>query len=157
MTIFTAGYEGLTLDALLQYLAAAGVATVVDVRDMPLSRKPGFSKSALAAALTAAGIQYLHVKALGCPKPIRDRHRQDGDWQRYTRSFMAHMRRQSAALQELALLSEANSVALLCYERDPGQCHRAYVARAIATITGAQIAHIGAAGVIPDRATAAAA
>ncbi len=74
MKLYTFGYEGLDLDAFLARLGAAGVCQVVDVRELPLSRKKGFSKRALAAALAAHDIEYLHMPALGCPKPIRARY-----------------------------------------------------------------------------------
>ena len=72
MTIFTIGYEATTMDAFLAALKAAGVERVIDVRALPLSRRPGFSKSSLAATLNDAGIEYVHLKALGTPKPGRD-------------------------------------------------------------------------------------
>ena len=72
MKIYTVGYEGLTLEEFLQRLQRAWVQIVVDVRDVALSRKRGFSKTALAAALRDAGMEYLHIRSLGCPKPIRD-------------------------------------------------------------------------------------
>jgi len=64
------------------------VKTVVDVRELPVSRKKGFSKSAFCAALSAHGIAYLHMPALGCPKPIRNPYKVDGNWQTYTREFL---------------------------------------------------------------------
>ncbi|MEY2953224.1 MAG: hypothetical protein RLZZ401_1311 [Pseudomonadota bacterium] len=86
-TLFTLGYEGLTIDAFIARLQAAQVQTVVDVRELPLSRKKGFSKSAFCAALSAHGVAYLHAPALGCPKPIRNQYKADGNWQTYTREF----------------------------------------------------------------------
>ena len=68
--IFTLGYEGFYLQKFIEQLQDAGVQTVVDVRANPLSRKPGFSKRAFAAALNEAGITYVHTSALGCPKPV---------------------------------------------------------------------------------------
>ena len=70
-TLFTLGYEGLTLEAFIARLQVAQVKTVVDVRELPLSRKKGFSKSAFCAALSAPGIAYLHAPALGCQKWLR--------------------------------------------------------------------------------------
>ena len=78
-TLFTLGYEGLTIEAFIARLQAAQVKTVVDVRELPLSRKKGFSKSAFCAALSAHGIAYLHAPALGCPKPIRNQYKADGN------------------------------------------------------------------------------
>lgn len=86
-SLFTLGYEGLTIEAFIARLQAAQVKTVVDVRKLPLSRKKGFSKTAFCAALSAHGIAYLHAPALGCPKPIRNQYKADGNWQTYTRDF----------------------------------------------------------------------
>ena len=143
MTIFTIGYEGVSLDSFLCRLTDAGVGVVVDVRDMPLSRKPGFSKTALSASLERSGIGYRHVRELGCPKPIRDRYRADGDWDSYTEAYMEHMRGQQHALGDLSRLCATAPAALLCYEADPNQCHRTYVARAVARLTNGVVAHIG--------------
>ena len=157
MNIYTVGYEGLALEEFLLQLRRARVKTIVDVRDVPLSRKRGFSKTALAAALDGAGIEYLHVRSLGCPKAIRDEYRSNRDWGAYTAAFMKHLRKQAAAVSELANLCESRTAALLCYEADAGFCHRTYVARAAAAVSGSSVFHIGAAGVTPDRAIAAAA
>ncbi|MGH8291168.1 MAG: DUF488 family protein [Steroidobacteraceae bacterium] len=151
VNIYTVGYEGLGLEDFLRQLRSAGVQIVVDVRDVPLSRKPGFSKTALAGALQATGIEYLHIRSLGCPKPIRDHYRADRDWRAYTAAFMKHLRQQSRAVSELAALCEERTAALLCYEADAGFCHRTYVARAVAAISGGSILHIGAARITPDR------
>ncbi|MDR6850865.1 uncharacterized protein (DUF488 family) [Sphingomonas sp. BE123] len=70
--VFTIGYEGATIASFLAALEQAGVRQVIDVRQLPLSRRPGFSKSSLAAALAERGIGYVHLKALGTPKPGRD-------------------------------------------------------------------------------------
>jgi uncharacterized protein (DUF488 family) len=64
------------------------VKTIVDGRELPLSRKKGFSKSTFCAALSAHGIAYLHMPALGCPKPIRNQYKADGNWHAYTREFL---------------------------------------------------------------------
>ena len=79
MKIFTIGYEGVTMDEFLAALKGAGVEQVIDVRALPLSRRPGFSKNILAATLKDNGIGYVHLKALGTPKPGRDAAKK-GDW-----------------------------------------------------------------------------
>jgi uncharacterized protein (DUF488 family) len=157
MNIYTVGYEGLALEEFLLQLRRARVHTIVDVRDVPLSRKRGFSKTTLAAALDGAGMKYLHVHSLGCPKSIRDQYRMNRDWGAYTAAFRKHLRKQATAVSELANVCESRTVALLCYEADAGFCHRTYVARAAAAISGGSVFHIGATGVTPDRAIAAAA
>jgi uncharacterized protein (DUF488 family) len=150
MIIFTIGYQGRSLEQFLAELRAAGVRRLVDVRDAPISRKPGFSKSALAAGSGAAGIADTHVRALGCPKPIRDAFKEGHDWDRYTRAYLEHMRQRQPALAELAALSAAEPTALLCYEADFNRCHRTYVARAVAERSGALVRHITASGIVED-------
>ena len=80
MTLFNIGYEGRSLDDFIAALRAAGVTLLADVRDAPISRKPGFSKNALANALQEQGIAYRHIRALGCPKPVRDAWKEDHGW-----------------------------------------------------------------------------
>jgi uncharacterized protein (DUF488 family) len=150
VTIYTISYEGRSLQKLLADLQSAGVRLLADVRENPFSRKPGFSKNALAEALREVGIAYRHIRPLGCPRPIRDQYRKDGDWQRYTRDFMAHLRQQQPALEELVGLTNAQPAALLCYEADFNRCHRTYVARAAAELSAAGICHITADGLVAD-------
>ncbi len=156
VTIFTASYEGRSLEEFLANLRAKGVRLVADVREAPISRKPGFSKSALTAALERAGIAYCHIRALGCPKPVRDAYREDRDWVRYTRSYLKHLGRQQEAIQELVAMTKAQPTALLCYEADFNRCHRTYVARAVAEQTGSSVCHITAAGLVTEAAERAA-
>ena len=118
MTLFTLGYEGLDLAAFAALLARHGVETVVDVRQLPLSRKPGFSKQALRHELQQAGFGYTHIGALGCPRPVRDAYKHDRDWARYTEGFMRHLGQQQSAIGELAALARTTRCALLCLEAD---------------------------------------
>jgi uncharacterized protein (DUF488 family) len=125
MTIYTIGYEGVTMDAFIATLQAAGVERVIDVRALPLSRRPGFSKSTLAASLREAGIDYVHLKSLGTPKRGRDAAKK-GDVVTLRAVYgdqLALPEAQAAAAQMRALAAERPS-ALLCYERDPCHCHR---------------------------------
>jgi uncharacterized protein (DUF488 family) len=145
-TLFTIGYEGAALDQCIATLKAAGVELVVDVREAPWSRKPGFSKGALAAALAEAGLGYLHIRALGTPKPGRVAAR-SGDVAGMERIFHAHMagaEAQAGLAQALATAHERPSC-LLCYERDPRHCHRSIVADAMAAQAPLEIVNL-----VPD-------
>ena len=125
MKIFTVGYEGVTMDAFLATLTGAGVERLIDVRALPLSRRPGFSKSTLAASLREVGIEYVHLKALGTPKAGRDAARK-GDVATLTQVYAGQLElpeAQAQAARMRALAAEKPSV-LLCYERDPCHCHR---------------------------------
>lgn len=145
MSIFTIGYEGLDLAAFTALLARHGIETVVDVRELPLSRKKGFSKQALRHGLEQAGIGYVHFQTLGCPRPVRDGYRQDKDWARYTDGFMRHLGSQQAAVAEVAELAQGRRCALLCYEADYNFCHRSMVAEAVRRHGGMGVQHITAA------------
>jgi len=125
MKIFTIGYEGATMAEFLAALTGAGVERVIDVRALPLSRRPGFSKSTLAASLAEVGIGYVHLKALGTPKPGRDAAKR-GDRATLEAVYAGQLNlpeAQAQAAQMLELAAEKPS-ALLCFERDPGMCHR---------------------------------
>jgi uncharacterized protein (DUF488 family) len=150
VNVYAASYEGRSLDEFLTDLRERGVQLVADVREAPISRKPGFSKTSLATALESAGISYCHIRALGCPKPVRDAYRQDGDWARYTSAFLEHLDRQQPAIHELVALSQKTPTALLCYEADFNRCHRTYVARAVAEMSGATVCHITSSGLVND-------
>ena len=152
MIIYTASYEGRSLDAFLAALRESGVQLVADVREAPISRKPGFSKTALASALEQAGISYCHIRALGCPKPVRDAYREDGDWAGYTKAFLKHLNQQQPAIKDLVALVTKTPTALLCYEADFNRCHRTYVARAVAKKSGFMVSHITASGLVEDAA-----
>lgn len=142
MVIFTIGYEGRTIGSFMSSLRAYGVETVVDVRQNPISRKPGFSKRSLAAALKMSDIDYVHLASLGCPRPVRDRYRDDGNWTRYTSGFMAYLATQGLAVAELSHMVASSDCALLCFEADYRLCHRSMVADAVRNHCGAEIVHI---------------
>lgn len=130
MTIFTIGYEGTTMEAFLATLKAAGVEQVIDVRALPLSRRPGFSKNILAATLADAGIGYVHLKALGTPKPGRDAAKR-GDWRTMERIYADQLElpEAQAAAAQLRDLAADKISAVLCFEHDPRHCHRAMLLR----------------------------
>ncbi|MBX6368129.1 MAG: DUF488 domain-containing protein [Rhodospirillales bacterium] len=129
MILATIGYEKASQPELIAALQAAGVRRIIDVRDVPNSRRAGFSKNVLAASLAAVGIDYVHLKALGTPKEGRlaNRARQ---WER----FWAIVERQLETPEAQHDLARAAALAgevpscLLCLEADPSICHRSAVA-----------------------------
>lgn len=142
MTIYTIGYEGIDINGFLSLLREHDVETVVDVRELPLSRKAGFSKNALANTLNISGMEYIHLSDLGCPKPIRNRYRDDGNWMRYKESFLKHLDSQGEALADLAAAAAISNCALVCFEADYNLCHRSMVADAVKQLSGVRIVHI---------------
>lgn len=133
-TVATVGYQAATVDSFLRALQAAGVALLVDVRAVASSRRPGFSKSSLAANLAAVGIGYVHLRGLGTPAAGRAAARA-GRHARMRSIFREHLRtlEAQAELDELRELASAGRrVCLLCFEADPQHCHRTLVAEALA-------------------------
>ncbi len=127
--LFTIGYQGSDLDALVRVLTTNGVQEVVDVRLTPISRKPGFSKSALAATLGARGIAYQHDKNLGCPKEIRLRYQETGSFQSYARSYRHRVLTHAVrSVEALARRAAHHRLCLLCFEENALLCHRSLVA-----------------------------
>ena len=123
--IFTIGYEQARQPAVVDALQDAGVKLLADIRYLPLSRRPGFSKNSLAAAVQEAGIVYRHFKQLGTPAEGRAAARR-GDHAELRRIYAGQLELPEALAQmaELRAIAEAQPVALLCYERAAHECHR---------------------------------
>jgi uncharacterized protein (DUF488 family) len=139
--LFTIGYEQATSDAVLDELKRAKVKLLVDTRAVAASRRPGFSKRALAAALDERGIAYIHLQKLGTPADGRQAARA-GDLKALWRIYNKHLKTPDAkeAMDELVTLVESGkSVCLLCYERDPTHCHRSRIAEMVHERTGARV------------------
>ncbi len=150
MSIYTLGYEGLDIAGFIARLQQVGIRTIVDVRQLPLSRKRGFSKKSFSEALAQAGIAYVHMPTLGCPKAIRDSYKQDQDWRLYSDAFLAYLQTQGAGVRELAKISRATTACLVCFEADFNFCHRTYVARATRRFGAPAVQHITAQTVVAD-------
>ncbi len=150
MTLYTFGYEGFAIDDFISRLDEINIKTIVDVRELPLSRKRGFSKKSFADSLALAGIGYMHMPALGCPKHVRNEYKLDQNWAKYTSSFHAYLKTQNTSLRELAKISRATSACLVCFEADFNMCHRTYVARAATKFGALSVLHITAQKVIAD-------
>ena len=141
--VATVGYEGATLPALLDALHAAEIALLVDVRAVARSRRPGFAKTRLAAALDGVGIGYRHLRGLGTPADGRAAARA-GRHGAMRAIFSAHLATPDAQA-DLAILAELASVqrvCLLCFEADPRHCHRLLVADALAARLPIEVAHL---------------
>jgi len=140
--LVTIGYEGATPADFLATLELVGVTTLLDIREMAMSRRPGFAKTALREGLASVGIDYRHEPRLGSPKIIRNQLREDGNYSRFFRDFDRYLETQSDFLEEVAK-QLTGTVALLCYERDHQQCHRRSVADKLTEITGVKTKHQG--------------
>ena len=139
----TIGYEGTTVSAFLDALREAGVELLVDVRAVASSRRPGFAKSRLAANLHEAGIDYLHLRALGTPADGRAAARA-GRHAEMRAVFAEHLATEDAqaGLATLGELVGERRVCILCFEADPAHCHRTLVAEALARQRPLDVVHL---------------
>lgn len=145
--LFTIGYEQATVGAVMDALAEAGVELVADVRAVSASRRPGFSKRQLAAELDERGIAYLHLRGLGTPKEGREAAR-TGKLDALFRIYNAHLATPQAREEFDALahlITSGRKICLLCYERDPGHCHRLRLTELMHERFGTRIEHLFAA------------
>jgi uncharacterized protein (DUF488 family) len=140
----TIGYQAATVRSFLDALRADGVELLVDVRAVASSRRPGFSKSRLAATLAEAGIGYVHLRGLGTPAEGRAAARA-GQHARLRTIFREHLAT-AAARAELAELAElvrsGRRACLLCFEADPAHCHRSLVADAVGKLVRVRVTHL---------------
>jgi uncharacterized protein (DUF488 family) len=143
----TIGYEAASADAFLATLRDAGVTCVLDVRAVPISRKRGFSKNVLRDRLYSKGIGYVHIGALGNPKPGREAAKSGwtSEFHRIYRKHL-HTRDAQAGLREAAEYASAFAACLLCFERDAATCHRSMVALELASRYNFTVEHLTVAG-----------
>jgi uncharacterized protein (DUF488 family) len=128
-----------SVDTWLDTLVAQGVEVVVDVRDLPLSRRKGFSKSALRGALAARGVEYVHVKALGNPKALRDALKSGLPFDEFAATFDSLLDDREESLRALATLVTKRVACLVCFEEDPARCHRSLIAGRVAELAGGEV------------------
>jgi uncharacterized protein (DUF488 family) len=142
-TLYTIGYEKARLGDVVAALVGAGVATLIDVRDRPISRRPGFSKRQLAAAVEEAGIRYLGLRALGTPPEGREAGRRR-EWDRFWGIVEARLSSPEAelAFNEATAAARQGASCLLCYEADWRCCHRRRVAEILAARDGFTVRHL---------------
>ena len=141
--ISTIGYEGATIEAFVASLKRSAIDVIIDVRDVPLSRKKGFSKNQLAERLSVHGIRYVHLKGLGDPKEGREAARA-GNYSLFQRIFAKHLRSAVAteALAYAADIVREERACLMCFEADPETCHRTIVADRLFQMTGLPVSAI---------------
>jgi uncharacterized protein (DUF488 family) len=140
----TIGYQAATVRSFLDALREGGVELLVDVRAVASSRRPGFSKSRLAANVAEVGIGYVHLRGLGTPAEGRAAARA-GQYAQLRRIFREHLATPGARteLDELAdLVRSGRRVCLLCFEADPEHCHRSMVADALGALMPVEVIHL---------------
>jgi uncharacterized protein (DUF488 family) len=131
ISLFTIGYSGLNADTFVRRLKTAGVETVVDVRERPLSHKKGFSKNGLREMLQSHGVEYVHVRELGVPASLRARLREGGSLRDYLADFREYLKDCTEPLSTLYSMAREKACCLMCVEQDVVECHRSVIAHAL--------------------------
>lgn len=150
--LFTIGYEGATVPALLETLRDAKVGLLVDIRAVANSRRPGFAKTALAANAATIDVDYLHLRGLGTPADGRAAAR-GGKHVEMRRIFLSHLSTDAAQseLETVAnLLRSGRRVCLLCFEADATHCHRSLVADALVAKLKVDVVHLSPQAAVDD-------
>ncbi len=125
--------------AFARHVRAAGVERLIDVRELPISRRRGYAKTALGQAMDDAGVEYMHIKALGNPKPFRDLYKA-GRVEEGQRRYEAHLLgEQRGALEGLVPLLREKRCALMCVEHNPATCHRTVILDALRSEFGVEL------------------
>lgn len=130
--IWTIGYEGHSPESFVLRLRAAEIERLVDIRELPLSRKAGFSKSSLALGLAIAGIEYSHMRMLGTPRAVRHAYKGGGTFETFREAYLAHVAQNDGAVADLERVASAERVALMCVEQAPDECHRSVLGGVLA-------------------------
>jgi uncharacterized protein (DUF488 family) len=128
-TLFTIGYEQAKPAAVLNELKRAKIDLLIDTRAVAASRRPGFSKKQLAAALDEQGIAYIHLQKLGTPAEGRAAAK-SGDTDTLWKIYDKHIKKaepQEELGELVELIKSGKRIALLCYCRDPKTCHRSRI------------------------------
>ena len=141
--VYTAGYEGRSVDAFFNDLLKRGIHVVVDVRANPVSRKYGFSGARLVEFCKKLGLQYRHVPTLGIPGTARAGLNGFTSYQRLLKRYEeAMLPERSAEVQEVGRLMHRQPSVLVCVEKDVRCCHRSRLAEAVARETGLEVVHL---------------
>lgn len=144
MEMLTIGYEGREINEFISRLKHFNVTRLIDVREIPLSRKRGFSKSALKERLEYENIEYVHLKPLGSPADIRKKLKADGDYKYFSDAYSKYLSRNLEAVKEVYQYVVHGINCIMCFERFPEKCHRSIVANKIKEYggDGLRIKHI---------------
>lgn len=135
ISLFTIGYEGRNIRTFTEELIQHGIGLLIDVREIPLSRKPGFSKSKLRESLEKFNIRYIHTKELGSPENLRKKLYKDTNYNYFFEGYRGYLKTKIETVRNLywdAIVHEVSC--LMCMENDHSYCHRKIVAEKIKEI-----------------------
>ena len=133
IVVYTIGYEGMDIDEFIRTLEINKIEQILDVREIPISRKVGFSKSKLESRLSADGIRYIHMKELGSPKEIREKLHATHDYKEFFDSYRYYIGSNFSYIQDAWERVLEYRTCLMCFEKKPEECHRSVLAEYLLT------------------------
>ena len=134
--LYTIGYESKNVDDLISQLKSHDISTLVDVREIPISRKKGFSKAIFSEYLNKNGIEYIHLKRLGSPKNIRKELKQNKDYFSFFKKYLEYIKLHRSIINDLYKIILEKDCCIMCYEDLPIKCHRKIICDEIEKIDG---------------------
>ena len=137
--LYTSGYEGETIKQFIAKLNSQKIDIIVDIRDNPFSRKPGFSQKALSSYLKKEGIRYYHFGELGAPKPLRTYLADKQDYASFFKQYGSYLPEYRDSIDDIIDMGSDRKICLLCFEKYPHYCHRKVVAEFIKNYAGKKI------------------
>lgn len=142
--LFTTGYQGETIKQFINKLLEEKIEAVIDIREKPYSRKPGFSQKPLSSILNYSGIQYLHFQELGTPSPLRDFLATKKDYKTFFEKYKEFLPEFRESLDDIVDIGTNKKICIMCFEKDPHFCHRKIVAELLKEFSGKniQIVHL---------------
>ena len=142
--MFTIGYEGRGIGDFVAHLKHFNISCLIDVREVPISRKPGFSKKILCQKLENENISYIHIKALGSPSSIRKKLKTDLDYNYFFKAYDDHLSCNMDAIKEVHKFILDENICIMCFEHLPNKCHRSLIANKVKEYdgNGLRIRHI---------------
>ena len=134
--LYTIGYEGINIDSFIAELHENNIECVIDVRALPLSRKPGFSKTSLSTKLHSAKIQYVHLGNLGTPKNIREELKSSHNYPAFFKKMNTYLSDKQGTIDIAHNHTMNSTCCLMCFEKNVEECHRKLVADKIKATNG---------------------
>lgn len=134
--LFTIGYEGINIDTFIANLLANNIDYILDIRALPFSRKPGFSKRQLSERLKNANIKYIHLAELGTPKYIRENLKLTHDYNSFFQKMEIYLAQKKSEIEGVYKYVVNSTCCLMCFERLADQCHRKIIAEKIKDTNG---------------------
>jgi uncharacterized protein (DUF488 family) len=142
--LYSIGYTGFSVQEFISTLTDNGVECLIDTRELPISRKRGFAKTALQGHLLDAGLDYRHCRLLGSPRSDRHEVRVTGDYRKFFSAMRRHLASVEAAsaIQDVIQIARTKASCLMCCCPDWRLCHRSCVVEAITNVTCFYVEHL---------------